>query len=295
MPDLKISQLPAATTPLAGTELVPIVQSGTTDKVTVADLTAGRAVSASALTASSGNLTFSGTAQRITGDMSNATVANRLAFQTSTTDGSTTLLVIPNGTGPNSGIVFRTSSAVSNDSVGQINIVGGSDFRLNSTLNGTGTYLPMTFYTGGNEAMRIDTSRNVGIGTAPNVELALYKATNPRFHIQNSTSGTGFADGLQLALSGSDAYLWNFESGATVFGTSNTEWMRIDSSGNVIQNTAAVATNATAGFLWITSCAGAPTGAPTAPYTNAAALVCDTTNNRLYVRVGSTWRYATLT
>ena len=78
-------------------------------------------------------------------------------------------------------------------------------------------------------------------------------------------------------------------------GSSATERMRIDSSGNVIQNTAAVATTATAGFLWITSCAGIPTGAPTAPYTNAAAMVCDTTNNRLYVRVGSTWRYATLT
>jgi hypothetical protein len=45
MADKKISALPAATTPLAGTEELPIVQSGTTDKVTVANLTAGRAVS----------------------------------------------------------------------------------------------------------------------------------------------------------------------------------------------------------------------------------------------------------
>lgn len=62
-----------------------------------------------------------------------------------------------------------------------------------------------------------------------------------------------------------------------------------------VWNTAAVATTATEGFLWIPSCAGVPTGAPTAPYTNAAALVVDTTNSRLYVRVGSTWKYATLT
>lgn len=45
MADLKISQLSAATTPLAGTEVVPIVQSGTTKKVAISDLTAGRAVS----------------------------------------------------------------------------------------------------------------------------------------------------------------------------------------------------------------------------------------------------------
>jgi hypothetical protein len=44
MADLKISQLTAASTPLAGTEVLPIVQSGSTKKVSVADLTAGRAV-----------------------------------------------------------------------------------------------------------------------------------------------------------------------------------------------------------------------------------------------------------
>jgi hypothetical protein len=46
MADLKISQLPAATTPVAGTEVLPIVQSGTTTKVSIADLTVGRAVTA---------------------------------------------------------------------------------------------------------------------------------------------------------------------------------------------------------------------------------------------------------
>lgn len=49
MADLKISQLTAASTPLAGTEVLPIVQSSTTKKVAVSDLTAGRAVSAAQL------------------------------------------------------------------------------------------------------------------------------------------------------------------------------------------------------------------------------------------------------
>ena len=52
MADVKISALPAATTPLGGTEVLPVVQSGSTVKVSVANLTAGRAVSASSLTAS---------------------------------------------------------------------------------------------------------------------------------------------------------------------------------------------------------------------------------------------------
>lgn len=54
--------------------------------------------------------------------------------------------------------------------------------------------------------------------------------------------------------------------------------------------TAALATTATTGFPWVPSCPGTPTGAPTAPYSNAAALVADTTNNRFCVRIGSAWR-----
>jgi len=49
MADLKISALPAATVPLAGTEVLPIVQSSTTKQVTVANLTAGRAISATGI------------------------------------------------------------------------------------------------------------------------------------------------------------------------------------------------------------------------------------------------------
>lgn len=46
MADKKISQLTGATTPLAGTEVLPVVQSGSTVKVAVSDLTAGRQVDA---------------------------------------------------------------------------------------------------------------------------------------------------------------------------------------------------------------------------------------------------------
>ena len=51
MADKKISQLTAASTPLAGTEVLPIVQSGSTVKVSVANLTAGRTVDATTVNA----------------------------------------------------------------------------------------------------------------------------------------------------------------------------------------------------------------------------------------------------
>ena len=56
MADSKISALPSSTTPLAGTEVLPVVQSGVTKKVSVADLTAGRSISATQLTLTTENL-----------------------------------------------------------------------------------------------------------------------------------------------------------------------------------------------------------------------------------------------
>jgi hypothetical protein len=46
MADKKISALTGASTPLAGTEVLPIVQGGSTVKVSIANVTAGRAMSA---------------------------------------------------------------------------------------------------------------------------------------------------------------------------------------------------------------------------------------------------------
>jgi hypothetical protein len=56
MADTKISALPASTVPLAGTEVLPIVQSSTTKQVSVANLTAGRAISATQITLTTGNV-----------------------------------------------------------------------------------------------------------------------------------------------------------------------------------------------------------------------------------------------
>jgi hypothetical protein len=53
MADTKISALPASTVPLAGTEVLPIVQSSTTKQVSVANLTAGRSFNALGMTLTS--------------------------------------------------------------------------------------------------------------------------------------------------------------------------------------------------------------------------------------------------
>ena len=64
---------------------------------------------------------------------------------------------------------------------------------------------------------------------------------------------------------------------------------------NTIVGTKSVlATTATAGFLHVGRCAGAPTGVPDL-YTGKCPMVVDSTNGRLYVYHSGGWHYATLT
>ena len=65
MANSKISALTSATTPLAGTETLPVVQSSTTKQVSVANLTAGRAVSALSVTVDTTTLVVDSTNHRV--------------------------------------------------------------------------------------------------------------------------------------------------------------------------------------------------------------------------------------
>lgn len=58
---------------------------------------------------------------------------------------------------------------------------------------------------------------------------------------------------------------------------------------------ATLATTTTEGFLCIPTCAGAPTGVTSAIPAGAVPLIYDTTNDRLYIRTPSGWRYSTTT
>jgi len=117
MADLKISQLPAATTPLAGTEVLPIVQSGTTKQVSIDNLTAGKAVSATTVTATTVNAT---TVNATTFDTNVAAAGVTLAGTTLAADGTDTDISITL-TPKNAGVV--TTAASYNDGAGKLRAI----------------------------------------------------------------------------------------------------------------------------------------------------------------------------
>ena len=217
------------------------ITGGSVNGTTIGGSTAAAGTFTSA-TISTGNLTFSSTGQRITGDMSNATLANRLAFQTSTTNGNTIVGAFPNGTGTNTRLQLFSASDPANASTASMEANATSSLVIvNADKTGTGTYLPMTFYTGGSERMRLDTTGRFGVGTNnPAVTLQVTNTSGEVFRLTNTTASerlhfyTRNAAGTSRVESqNSDLQLFAADPNALTLGTSNAERMRIDSSGNV--------------------------------------------------------------
>jgi hypothetical protein len=142
MADKKISALTGATTPLAGTEVLPIVQGGATVKVAVSNLTAGRAVAVASL-ASTGNVTVS---------------SGRIGVNTASPDsplhvvasGVDEIVHLVNNTG-NSYVLISDDNNATSVSYGSIG--GGNAYIFTAGYT--------SLYTGTTEKVRIDATGNI--------------------------------------------------------------------------------------------------------------------------------------
>lgn len=199
MADVKISALPASTTPLAGTEVLPIVQSGVTKKVSVADLTAGRAVSAASLTLTTSPL----------GVASGGT--NQTAFTAKS--GNVAGLVYFDGTS------LATDATVTN--VGydtSTNTVQAKNFFASGTAVVTGNVTVNT-----NAAFVDATNKRLGVGTgSPTTALQVNSADRASFYIVSSDTGTSnqinIVNGSNFAAGTIGTYSGTGISGGDVWG-----------------------------------------------------------------------------
>lgn len=155
----------------------------------------------------------------------------------------------------------------------------GSDTDIGLTLKTKGTTNQnISFYDAGALQCQIgggsSSTSYVFIGGGANAtSISAQSGTNPSLTIY--TVGTG---GITLASN----------------NTSNT-LLELKNSYDVVIGNSAQATNATAGFLFIPSCAGAPTGVPASIPSNRVALMYDRSNNKLYAYNGAWVSTAALT
>ena len=150
MANSKISALAAATTPLAGTEVLPVVQSGVTKQVSVANLTVGRAVAAASLE-TTGKIGVSVTAASGIGQLSNTSTAwaggnatDGFVWRSVQNDWTATVLGTP-ASGAGYGLRLHTLGTTTSDYPLFISS-GTSAGTAKFTVQGDGT----TTFTGGN-------------------------------------------------------------------------------------------------------------------------------------------------
>ena len=163
MADLKISQLTGATTPLAGTEVLPIVQSGSTRQVSVANLTAGR------------TQTSNGVVQGTAGTGYNFTANTPAAGMTSQLlnwyeEGTWTPTVLFNG--GSTGITYSTQSGTYTR-IGR-QVILNFDVRLSNKGSSTGAWeiggFPFTAGAEGHGALHYQTG-GVGINQLAQIRI----------------------------------------------------------------------------------------------------------------------------
>ena len=146
------------------------------------------------------------------------------------------------------------------------------------------------------ERLRIDSTGSLGLGiSAPTSKLHQDSGTATASYHQftaGTTTGQTVTDGTLIGIDASGNAIFNNQEAAYInFLSSNTQRARITALGSLVvgNNSSALATTATDGFLYVSSSSGAPTGVPTTQ-TGSVPVHVDATNNAMYMYTNSAWR-----
>ena len=177
----------------------------------------------------SGNVEIAGTGKRILGDFANATLANRLSFQSSGANLSTVVQAIPNGTATSG--QFRAFNNSDPDNAGSARlVVSTTGIGLESVTSGTGSHLPINLSTGGSARLTILTDGKIGIGGTPSTDLHVTNGSGARVR-------AGGAVGSGFEFNDANVRLDIPAANTIAAYTNNTERARIDSSGRLLVGT----------------------------------------------------------
>ena len=255
MADTKISGLPASTVPLAGTEVLPIVQSTTTKQVSVANLTAGRAVDTL-------NLSTSGSTSTTPVLGFNASNCN---IALGATIASTYLQAVMQNKSGTAGA--STNWAVGNDLGTDSSYYG--EFGMNSSVFSAST--PADFFSINNGIYFSGHDGDVSLGSGNGYKTYLaWGTTGQSAHVINATGALGFSTNL-----GTTPAL----SGTTGFGTSGQALISAGSAAAPAWGTLGVAgggtglTTLTANYI--------PYGNGTSAFQSSSGFTFDGTNFQL--------------
>lgn len=113
----------------------------------------------------------------IQGDFDNATINNRTKFKTTTTNATTNVYAVPNGSATSAGFTATNAADPTNASKITIATNGSTDTQIISGINGTGTYLPLSFYTNNALAMQIGTNGQITVAATANPAFSAYQSS----------------------------------------------------------------------------------------------------------------------
>jgi hypothetical protein len=167
----------------------------------------------------SSDITLTGTGRRFLADMSNATISNRFGFQTSTPSGSTVMSIIagsPSGTA--SAVRAFGGPDPDNTHFGGL-LVNTGGLNIESSKNGSGSYLPISFNTSGVVGqMQIDTLGNVILG----FQAALATSATNGFMYIPVMAGTPTGDSTDFT--GKVPMVWDSSGNKLWVNTGGTTW-----------------------------------------------------------------------
>jgi hypothetical protein len=103
----------------------------------------------------------------IQGDFDTATLSLRTRMQTSTTNATTGVYVVPNGSATSASIQMSNAADPTNASKLVVSTNGATDTQIVSGANGSGSYLPLSFYTNNDIRFQMGTAGQLNVRTAP--------------------------------------------------------------------------------------------------------------------------------